>query len=311
MNTPARPPTIDGCLNAPASPQRQKGGRRFSGRGNLDPRLPLASIVTIVRNGSATIAQTLDAVKAQTYRNVEYVVIDGASSDGTVEILRAYEEVIDCWISEPDSGPVTAMNKAIAHTTGDYVFMLSANDWIPPEFIENGVRALRAGNADFVFGDVMVHEGDEPQLLAPMDPDYARNISWLPSMAPGVTILRRKLFEQLGLFDPSYKFASDIEWMVRVHAHGARGVHDSALILNYRRGGFSEVHYLSGLLDVRRAVVAHGFSRTKATLGMLYRGARYLLKRVLHGVLPESAFNRIMRFSRKAYSKPLTPPASG
>jgi len=310
MNTGCRPPTIADYLTAPAHPMRQKGGCRAISRQKSKFELPLVSIVTFVRNGGDTIEQTIRSVRKQTYPNVEYIVTDGASTDGTVEILQAQEHVIDCWLSEPDCGATDALNKAIAYSTGDYVFMLSSNDWIPPDFIENGVQALQRSNADFVFGDVLVYEGDTMQCYAWSDPDYATKISWLPSMAPGAAILRRKLFEQLGLFDLRYKFASDVEWMVRLHASGGQGVHDNKLVLNYRRGGISETHYLNGLLEVRRAVIAHGYSRTKATLGLIYYGSRYLLKLVLQWLLPKILFSRLMRLVRKTYSRRLPPSVS-
>lgn len=89
---------------------------------------PLISIVTVVYNGVHTLERTIQSVLRQTYTNIEYIIIDGGSTDGTLDIINKYNDRIAYWISEPDNGIYDAMNKAVQHTSGDWVFFLGADD---------------------------------------------------------------------------------------------------------------------------------------------------------------------------------------
>jgi len=101
------------------------------------PGRPLISIVTVVYNGAKHLEQTILSVLKQSYPNVEYLIIDGGSTDGTLEIIRQYEEAIDYWISETDKGIYDAMNKGISLASGDYIVFLNADDWYERGAIES------------------------------------------------------------------------------------------------------------------------------------------------------------------------------
>lgn len=119
-----------GRANAlPAPPARLQGGRRT--RGSAGPR-PRISVLTVVRNGKATLPKALDSVLDQPGDGIEYVVIDGASTDGTVDILRAYDDRLAYWSSEPDRGIYDAMNKALTAARGDWAIFLGADDQLKP-----------------------------------------------------------------------------------------------------------------------------------------------------------------------------------
>jgi len=311
MSNGQRFPTVEDYQNAPPHPLRQTGGRRAAARQNSMPDRPLVSIITVVLNGAATIDQTIQAVRAQTYPNIEYVVIDAVSTDGTVEILRASEDIIDYWISEPDSGHADASSKGIAYSTGDFIFILPSDDWITPDFIGNAVQSLQRSNADFVFGDVIWYRGDTAEFHYASDPNYAKNPTWrLPLVPFSASVIRRKRFEELGLFNLDYELASDTEWIARLHARGGHGVYNDKMILNFRLGGKSNVNFYESARYVRRALVENGFSRTGATLVLLYGSSRYWFRSILHRLLPDSTFKQLMRFIRRSYSKPLQPPMS-
>lgn len=113
----------------PASPVRIEGGRRTRGESGPPPRI---SVLTVVRNGEATLAQTLASVLDQPNDGIEYIVIDGASTDGTVDILRAHDDRLAYWSSEPDRGIYDAMNKALTAARGDWVVFLGADDQMKP-----------------------------------------------------------------------------------------------------------------------------------------------------------------------------------
>ena len=118
-------------FSEPHSP-RIEGGLRTKGKFHKksEPGRPLVSIITPVRNGDKYLEQTVQSVLAQTYDNVEYIIVDGASTDGTLAIIRKYESQIAYWVSEPDEGPNDAGNKAQNIASGDYALYLCADDYL-------------------------------------------------------------------------------------------------------------------------------------------------------------------------------------
>jgi glycosyltransferase involved in cell wall biosynthesis len=97
---------------------------------------PLISIVTVVYNGEKHLQETIDSVKNQSYKNIEYIIIDGGSTDGTIDIIKANEDCIDYWNSEPDKGLYDAMNKGIGMANGELVGMINSDDWYELDAVE-------------------------------------------------------------------------------------------------------------------------------------------------------------------------------
>ncbi|MCE3247241.1 MAG: glycosyl transferase, partial [Geminicoccaceae bacterium] len=108
---------------------------------------PRVTIITAVRNRAATLARTIESVLAQTWPEVEHVVIDGASSDGTVEVIRRYADRLAYWQSEPDRGISDAFNKGLAAARGDCIGLLNADDWLEADQVERAVAALGRSGA--------------------------------------------------------------------------------------------------------------------------------------------------------------------
>jgi glycosyltransferase involved in cell wall biosynthesis len=145
--------------HAPAS-----GGKRKQGilrQTNADrPRL---TVVTAVFNGSKTLEATIQSVISQTYANIEYIIIDGGSTDGTLDIIRKYEDAIDYWLSEPDKGVYDAMNKGIRASTGTWLNFLNANDvYCNCSAIESVAKKHFHGDARFIYSDVLLKENNRP-----------------------------------------------------------------------------------------------------------------------------------------------------
>ena len=113
----------------------------------------LVSIITVVYNGEKHIEQSIKSVLAQTYSNIEYIIIDGVSTDGTLDIVRKYEPKITQVISEKDTGIYNAMNKGLAMANGDVIAILNADDYYYPETIETVINQFKQSKADVVYGD--------------------------------------------------------------------------------------------------------------------------------------------------------------
>ena len=116
----------------------------------MEPQ-PLISIITVVYNGAKTLEQTIQSVLNQTYKNIEYILIDGGSTDGTLDIIKKYEDQIAFWVSESDKGLYDAMNKGISKANGTIIGMVNSDDWYEPNAVELIVKAYRQNPEKKIF----------------------------------------------------------------------------------------------------------------------------------------------------------------
>ena len=154
---------------------KTEGGYRSLGNSSKqDSSLPVISIITVVYNSEEYIERTINSVLKQTYPNVEHVILDGASKDRTLEIIRDYEEKIAFWKSESDKGIYDAMNKAQALATGDYVMFLNSGD----EFLNNDILLnsfQSKANADLYYGDTVITD-EMGQIIIELPAEHAEPI---------------------------------------------------------------------------------------------------------------------------------------
>lgn len=179
------------------------------------------SIITVNFNNSAGLEKTMYSVCSQNYPNLEYIVIDGDSTDGSKETILRFRDKISYWVSEPDQGIYDAMNKAILHATGDYVLFLNSGDFfcasvLPEVFSELQTEDLLVGRQRFVQNGRKI--GISPRLhISEINMEYFLS-STLPHQA---TFIKRGLFDRCGLYDMSYRICADwvfwIEAIVKNH----------------------------------------------------------------------------------------------
>ena len=200
-------------------PHRLEGGLRTRGNVCNKPDLgnPLVSIITVVYHGEKHIEQTVQSVLNQTYKNIEYIVIDGGSTDATIDILRKYDRKIACWVSEPDKGIYDAMNKGIGCATGEVIGILNADDrYHDAQVLHDVLEAFRSDSAvDAVYGDLVYVDGDRvvrywrggrPHMIK-------YYLGWIP---PHPTFfVRREVYEESGVFDTQFPIVADYEFMLR------------------------------------------------------------------------------------------------
>jgi glycosyltransferase involved in cell wall biosynthesis len=220
----------------------------------------LVSIVTAVYNGGRFLEQAIESVRSQTYPNIEYTVIDGGSTDRTLEIIRKCEPHIALWVSEPDRGISDAFNKGIAASHGELIGLLNADDWLSPDQIARGVSALADPSFDFAFGDLQFHdEGGAATFVMSGDPDYASSIrSRMPELSHPTVLARRSAYERVGLFDTTLRYAMDYEWLLRLHVSGGRGRYVPGLLGHMRLGGASDAAFIDALREVRTSAMRYG-----------------------------------------------------
>ncbi len=218
------------------------------------------SLITVVLNGGAAFERAMASVLAQSYAPIDYIVIDGGSSDGTVDLIRKRDARIAYWVSEPDRGISDAFNKGFAAATGRYVGYVNADDWLEPEHVEKAVRALESESADFVFGDLAYHATDGALLhVIEGDPGYASMIrSRMPALNHPTMLVGRHVFDAIGGFDERYQLAMDYDWALRAHLAGFRGCYVPGLLGHMTLAGASDRRFVDGLAEVRRIAMREG-----------------------------------------------------
>jgi glycosyltransferase involved in cell wall biosynthesis len=177
------------------------------------------SIITVTRNAGAFIENCIKTVAAQTHPALEYIIIDGASTDGTQAIVERHRATVSQFISEPDDGLYDAMNKGIARATGEYILFLGADDRLyDREVMSDIARFLAAhGEADFVYGNIAVRSPDGCEVIfRPPPPEEALKFLICGCLPHQASFARRDIFERLGTFDLKYKISGDYDWFLRV-----------------------------------------------------------------------------------------------
>lgn len=232
------------------------GGTRFS----QDPKmavgnLPLVSILTIVLNAEDMLESTIQNVLGQSYSSIEYILVDGGSSDRTLEIIKRYEDRIDCWISSTDINTSDAMNKAIALANGELIGMISAGDWYEKDAIAQVVEAHRRSPAAIIHGNCQYWSEElEPRyiMMARDDTTNFLHINHLAAFTP------KAVYEQVGIFDLNFGQANDYEWYLRTKLKGAEFQYLNQVITHMRLGGMSDSNWRRNYHEVARARILHG-----------------------------------------------------
>ena len=254
-------------------------------------KAPLVSVVTVVYNGVKYIEQTIQSVLGQTYPHIEYIIIDGGSTDGTQEIIKKYESRISFWISEKDRGISDGFNKGITRASGEVVGLINADDWYEPHTVEKVVQQLLAG--DIFYGDLRLFRHEEAEFIVKGDHHI---LSKMMSVNHPTVFVKKEVYDRLGLFDESFSTAMDYELMVRFAANNCRFVYIPAVLANMRWDGTSDKYWMRGCRETLQ--VKNRYYPKNKTLNYLY----YL--RHLAGIaIPRYMEKMKLQFIVKAYRK--------
>ena len=212
--------------------------------GHLPDGAKKVTIITVCFNSAATIRETIESVLAQDYPNIEYIVVDGDSKDGTIDIVQEYQGRIDTVISEPDNGIYDAMNKGIRAATGEVVGLLNSDDFYADKSaVKQLVECMEAAGSDTVFADlVIVGERDTERVIRYYDSSTFNlgrlSYGWMP--AHPTFMVKRELYEAHGGYSLDYRIASDFEMVVRLlYTVGASYAYLPVVVIKMRAGGVS------------------------------------------------------------------------
>lgn len=202
------------------------------------------SIVTAVYNRERTIGEALGSVASQTHQNIEHLIIDGASRDGTLDVVRAHTDPRVVLVSEPDQGIYDALNKGITRATGDIIGLMHSDDlFAHPRVLEQVAVCFADPEVDLVYGDLdYVAAGDITRVVrhwqsGNFSPEKLRR-GWMP---PHPTVFARaRVFADHGLYDTSYQIAADYEAMLRFFGRARlRSAYIPEVLVKMRTGGAS------------------------------------------------------------------------
>ena len=221
---------------------------------------PLISIVTVVLNSKNSLEKTIKSVISQTYDNIEYIIIDGGSTDGTIEIIKKYENAIDYWISEKDEGIYDAMNKGIKVSSGRYIGIINSGDWYQLGAVRKVVDVVLSSSAvDIVFGDMFIVDektGSKRFLKGNIDLLH-RDMS----INHPTCFVKRDIYGDRG-FNTKYLIAADYEFILRQKFGGKKFYYINSVLANMKRGGVSSYNPLTS--KERFIIHEHFYSKSHA-----------------------------------------------
>lgn len=208
---------------------------------------PFISIITPCRNSAKTIERTIQSVLRQEFKEYEYVIVDGASTDGTVDIIKKYELLFEGrmhWKSEPDTGIYNGFNKGCKRACGIYTWIVNSDDWIEPDALQ------------VIYDILMKDDSHEKILVGRMNlvDDEGKRVSTTPTPTQTIirhafkrdtmvthpaTIVPKSIYEKYGYYDERFRIAADMDWFHRIYTRGASYMCTDAILTNFTLGGAS------------------------------------------------------------------------
>jgi glycosyltransferase involved in cell wall biosynthesis len=243
----------------------------------------LFSIITATYNSKEHLDETVQSVLSQCLAEVEYIFIDGGSTDGTIDIIQSYADKDDRirWISEPDDGIADAFNKGIRMATGEIIGILNSDDFYLNGTLTAVAAAYRSHpECDVFHGDMLRLKGDT--VLFRLVPANVDTHIWreMPLNHPTVFVTRRA-YEKVGGFDAKVRIAMDYDLMLRMYKAGCRFHYLERPLAAMRYGGASDERFLEGLREVRTIAIREGYPPASAWFWFGYKVTTSTIKNVL------------------------------
>lgn len=232
------------------------------------------SVITVCYNSQATIERSIQSVVDQQWPDVEHIVIDGGSNDGTLEILERFRPHLASLVSEPDKGIYDAMNKGLARASGEVVCFLNADDqYADPTVLTEVAQQMRMHKLDALVADVGFFKAGEPTRMIRRyrsDRFSPQKLAWGWMPAHPGFFLKREVAQRVGLFKTDYRIAGDYEFVVRAfHGHQLRYRHLPRVLVHMQAGGASNKGWRAKILlnlEVLRACRENGVSTNMAKI---------------------------------------------
>lgn len=240
------------------------------------------SIITIVYNNVRDIEYTLLSVLNQSYSPIEYIVVDGASTDGTLEVINRYNDRIDTIISEKDKGIYDAMNKGLAQATGDYVLFLNSGDEL---YDKETIRCIveKGGNADIIYGETKLID-EKRHIIADRRHKAPAHFDW-KSFRYGMNICHQAIYIKRDIaapYDLNYQLSADIDWVIRAAKKAKSTQHVGCYVAKYLVGGMSQKRHRQSLKE-RYAIFKKHYGTFNNWINHGIIALRLIKYRLIHG----------------------------
>ncbi len=243
---------------------------------------PIFSIITITYNAEKTIAKTIESIVNQTYSNIEYILIDGKSTDGTMQIVDKYSSKIAYRISEPDKGLYDAMNKGLAAATGDYVWFINSGDTIySSDTLEKIISKINATNLpDIIYGETAIVDdtGNFNYMRRLKAPE---KLTW-KSFRMGMLVCHQAFIAKRNIapdYDLQYRFSSDFDWCIRCLKRSNNIYNSHQIVVNYLEEGTTTSNHKLSLKERYRIMVKY-YGRISVFLFHLWFAIRFYVAKV-------------------------------
>lgn len=238
---------------------------------------PKLSVITIVYNNEKDIGRTMLSVLNQTYRDIEYIIVDGASDDGTLDVIRKYGDRLAKLISEKDEGIYDAMNKGLAAATGDYVLFMNSGDEIYAADTVEKVFASEA-DADIYYGETEMYD-ENWQSLGQRRHQAPDKFSW-KDFRYGMSISHQAIYIRRSITEPydlRYRLSADIDWILKATRKAKKIVNTRMYVARYLVGGMSKKRHRQSLIER-----FHIFSRYYGLLPNIFNHAVIALRLLMY-----------------------------
>jgi len=226
--------------------------------------LPTISAITICRNSAATIERALLSVTRSAYPKLQYVIVDGGSTDGTLAVIERHRAHVAKLVSEPDEGISDALNKAIALSDGEYHIIVHADDELLPGALERLVEAAQTSDAQVICGRALVVTDDE-RLVRTFKPEPAKLLQKMSIPHMGA-LIRRAAWEAVGGYDVRRRIAMDHHFMLKILRKYGPDAFTSIdhPVARYSLGGVSDRQVMRGFRELRQNLIEAGVGRLHA-----------------------------------------------
>ena len=250
------------------------------------------SIITITFNSVKTIARTIESILAQNYPDLEYIIIDGASTDGTLDIVNKYRDKITKIISEPDSGISDAFNKGLKLATGEIIGIINSDDWYEPDCLARVAKEFNDSQIDFLLGALRYWGVDGRSFIVKPDRRYVRQIKYkMPHLNHPTAFFRKKVYEEIGGFNLQYKYAMDYDLFLRTFTAGKLAGFLDEVLANMSFAGVSDRQSIGAYREC--LIIAP--NKLLASLYFIYAVVKYYLRILLVFLGLDYLLNKIRR----------------
>lgn len=279
-----------------------KGGLKTQGViRSSTPAEPLLTVVTVVYNGALHIEKAIQSVLSQDYLNIEYIIIDGCSTDGTIDIIHRYQKIIDYWVSAPDQGIYDAMNKGIMLSRGELIGFLNSDDYYEPGAIRAVIqdyknkcyKGIYYGNSFVIQSDLRIG------YLSLGNASLWRGLGFKHQ----AMFVHRDIHKKFGLYNPAYRIAADYDFVLRAVSKGVKLIHIDKTLVNYSNTGASGINRIETLNEIRVIGKTHFGLFSLPHLGFLLVFSRVYLFQVAGRLIAFIFGDKMLAAVRSIYTK--------